>query len=98
MAAAAFTRFNPRAFLENAARGATPAKAAKAAKAPEPEGAALATLATLAAGQSETANYASPLDAWTYAQAERAATVEYGCGTPRAWAKALARLDPNAPR
>jgi hypothetical protein len=34
---------------------------------------------------------------WTDTQGERAATVEYDGGLPRAWAEALARLDPNKP-
>ena len=36
-------------------------------------------------------------DTWTDAQEERAAIVEYDGGAPRAWAEALARLDPNKP-
>lgn len=34
---------------------------------------------------------------WTDAEEERAAIVEYDGGAPRAWAEALARLDPNKP-
>jgi hypothetical protein len=36
-------------------------------------------------------------DTWTDAQEERAAIVEYDGGAPRAWAEALARLDPDKP-
>ena len=35
---------------------------------------------------------------WTDAEEERAAIVEYDAGAPRAWAEALARLDPACPR
>ena len=34
---------------------------------------------------------------WTDADEERAAIIEYDGGAPRAWAEALARLDPNKP-
>jgi hypothetical protein len=36
-------------------------------------------------------------DIWDEAEAERAAIIEYDGGAPRAWAEALARLDPNKP-
>jgi hypothetical protein len=36
-------------------------------------------------------------DSWADAEEERAATVEYDGGAPRAWAEALARLDPDKP-
>jgi hypothetical protein len=36
-------------------------------------------------------------DTWTDAEEERAAIAEYDGGAPRAWAEALARLDPNKP-
>jgi len=36
-------------------------------------------------------------DAWTDVQEERAAIAQYDGGAPRAWAEALARLDPNKP-
>ncbi len=100
MTAPAFTKFDPRAFLENEMRGGAAAKPAKAAKAlerePEPS-ATLATLAALAGGQAETQNFESAPDTWTDAQEERAAIAEYDGGAPRAWAEALARLDPNKP-
>jgi hypothetical protein len=35
--------------------------------------------------------------AWTDAEEERAAIIEYDGGAPRDWAEALARLDPNKP-
>jgi hypothetical protein len=36
-------------------------------------------------------------DVWSDAEEERAAMVEYDGGAPRAWAEALARLDPTRP-
>jgi hypothetical protein len=36
-------------------------------------------------------------DAWSDAHGERAAAIEYDGGAPRAWAEALARLDPAKP-
>jgi hypothetical protein len=36
-------------------------------------------------------------DTWDDAEEERAAIAEYDGGAPRAWAEALARLDPNKP-
>jgi hypothetical protein len=36
-------------------------------------------------------------DTWTDAEEERAAIIEYDGGAPRAWAEALARLDPDKP-
>ena len=39
----------------------------------------------------------SPNDTWADAQEERAAIAEYDGGAPRAWAEALARLDPSKP-
>ena len=100
MTAPAFTKFDPRAFLENEKRGGAAAKPAKAAKAPEREPAPSATFATLAAlagGQAETQNFEPAPDTWTDAQEERAAIAEHDGGAPRAWAEALARLDPNKP-
>jgi hypothetical protein len=38
-----------------------------------------------------------PRDSWADAEEERAAIVEHDGGAPRAWAEALARLDPNKP-
>jgi hypothetical protein len=97
MAAPAFTKFDPLTFLENEMRGGMAAKPAKAAKAPEPErSVTLATLATLAVQQPETRNFQFA-DTWTDAHEERSAIVEHDGGAPRAWAEALARLDPNNP-
>jgi hypothetical protein len=96
MAAPAFTKFDPRAFLENAAREGTPAKTAKAAKAPEQER-TLAALATLAGRHIEAGNFAPAPETWTDAYEERAAIVEHDGGAPRAWAEGFARLDPNNP-
>jgi hypothetical protein len=36
-------------------------------------------------------------DVWSDVEEERAAIIEYDGGAPRAWAEALARLDPNKP-
>jgi len=64
----------------------------------EPErSATLASLATLAGGHAETENFEPVPDTWTDTQEERAAIVEYDGRAPRAWAEALARLDPNSP-
>jgi hypothetical protein len=38
-----------------------------------------------------------PVETWTESEEERAAIVEYDGGAPRAWAEALARLDPTNP-
>ena len=93
--------FDPHAFLQNEQPKRAAAKPAKAAKAPirEPEqGITLATLATLAGGQAGTQIFQPAVpDIWTHAQEERAAIVEHDGGAPRAWAEALARLDPNKP-
>src|SRR6516165_10617401 len=100
MTAPAFTKFDPRAFLENEKPEAPAAKAAKAAKADggrESERAALATLATLAGGQGETRHFGPAPSTWADAEEERAAIVEYEGGAPRPWAEALARLDPGKP-
>jgi hypothetical protein len=100
MTAPAFTKFDPRAFLENEERRGAAAKPAKVAKAPDREpqpGVALATLATFAGGQVETQNFGPAPDTWTDAEEERAAIVEYGGGAPRAWAEGFARLDANKP-
>jgi hypothetical protein len=45
----------------------------------------------------ETRKAEPPADGWTEAHDERAAIIEHDGGAPRAWAEALARLDPMAP-
>jgi hypothetical protein len=50
-------------------------------------------LSLLATPEPQTA----PRDTWADAEEERAAIVEYDGGAPKAWAEALARLDPNKP-
>jgi hypothetical protein len=98
MAAPAFTKFDPRAFLENEMRKGTPAKPAKAANAPEPRTSpTLATLAALAGDRAEIQNFKPAPDTWSDAQDERAAIVEYDGGALRDWAEALARLDRDKP-
>jgi hypothetical protein len=42
-------------------------------------------------------DFISTTELWTDANEERAAIIEYDGGAPRAWAEALARLDPNKP-
>jgi len=90
MAASAFTRFDPSAFLKG-----TAAKAAKTAKvSPEPKR-SFATFATFAEAMPQERSAAPTADAWTVAHDERAAIVEHDGGAPREWAEALARLDPS---
>jgi hypothetical protein len=101
MTAPAFTKFDPRAFLDCEDRGGAAAKAAKIAKTrdereQEPErSATLATLAPLAGVRPEIQKLEARPETWTDAEEERAAIVEYEGGAPRAWAEALARLDPT---
>ena len=97
MTAPAFTKFDPRAFLGNEKRRVAAAKPAKAAKEGGERTATLATLATLAGGPAEIQNFEPEPHAWTDAQEERAAIVEFDAGAPREWAEALARLDPARP-
>jgi hypothetical protein len=100
MTAPAFTKFDPRAFLQNEERRGAAAKVAKPAKASElqPEASAtFATFATFAGGHVETQNFELAPETWMVAQEERAAIAEYDGGAPRAWAEALARLDPACP-
>jgi hypothetical protein len=65
-----------------------------ARSAPQTEREREPTLATL---EAETQNFEPAPETWTDAQEERAAIVEHDGGAPRAWAEALARLDPNKP-
>jgi hypothetical protein len=98
MTALAFTKFDPRAFLENAERKGVPAKPAKVAKSEGERNATLASLATLAARHPRTEQICSPPpDTWTDAEEERAAIIEYDGGVPRDWAEGFARLDPSKP-
>ena len=68
MAAAAFTKFDPSAFLKSEVRGGTPAKPAKVAKAPLEQEAKrnsiLASLAALAGGLAKTQNIEPAPGAW----------------------------------
>jgi hypothetical protein len=103
MTARAFTKFDPRAFLNGEDCTGDTAKAAKAAKAasecaPGPErSATLATLAALAGRQAETQKSEPQPETWTDVEDERAAIIEFDGGAPRIWAEALARLDPTKP-
>jgi hypothetical protein len=101
---AAFTKFNPRTFLENEERRGAAAKVAKLAKADAERSETLATLATLADRGAVSQNSAVAFDplagavnVWSDTEAERAAIAEYDGGAPRIWAEALARLDPARP-
>jgi hypothetical protein len=97
MAASAFTRFDPRAFLENQKREGSAAKIAKPAKVPPERTAAFATFATFADERIGKRNREPPTETWTDTHDERAAIIEYDAGVPRAWAEALARLDATTP-
>jgi hypothetical protein len=97
MTAAAFTKFDPRSFLENETRRGAAAKAAKVAKAEPERSATFATFAAFASGPAETSTFERVPDTWDDTEEERAAVVEFDGGAPRAWAEALARLDPSKP-
>jgi hypothetical protein len=97
MAASAFTRFDPGAFLKNVGREETAAKAAKTAKVPQERKATFATFATFAESAPQKRNADPPTDIWTDTHEERAAIIEHDGGAPREWAEALARLDPASP-
>jgi len=101
LTAPAYTKFDPRALLENERREVSPANVAKVAKVPHDrkreQTAPLAGLAALAGGPAETENLAPALGPWIDAEEERAAIVEYDGGAPRPWAEATARLDANRP-
>jgi hypothetical protein len=97
MAAPAFTKFDPHAFLENAERKGAAAKPAKVAKSEAERNAALASSAALAGGPVQSQYIEPAADTWTDAEEERAAIVEYDGGAPRAWAEGFTRLDPNNP-
>jgi hypothetical protein len=97
MSAIAYTRFDPRAALRNPQEPvAKPAKPAKAERAGE-EAAPFATFATFAAepAGNQAAHPAS--EDWGETHEERAGIIEYDGRAPRAWAEALARLDPARP-
>jgi hypothetical protein len=97
MAVSAFTRFDPRAFLANVSREGAAAKPAKPAKVPPERNATFATFATFAEAAAQKRNADPSAHNWTEAHEERAAIAEYDGGAPRAWAEALARLDPSKP-
>jgi hypothetical protein len=95
----AFLKFDPYAFLEASASNEA-AKVANSAKVGAAATAALATLAGLAGAPGRLPNpplHGRPTPSWAEAEEERAAIVEYDAGAPRAWAEALARLDPMRP-
>ena len=99
MTAAAYTKFDPRTlFRDESGLPANPAKVAKRPGGREREQTApLARLAALAGGQAEAKNFEPAPEQWTDVEEERAAIVEHDGGAPRAWAEAMARLDPNRP-
>jgi hypothetical protein len=93
----AFTKFDPRAFLEIEERERAPAKAANSANEAE-QSRTLATLAALARSVPVTSNYVTPASTtWGEVEEERAAIVEHDAGASRSWAEALAMLDPTKP-
>jgi hypothetical protein len=83
MAASAFTRFDPGAFLRNLSHEGTAAKATKPAKVPPERKDIAATFATFA----------------TFAEAapKKAAIARHDGGAPREWVEGLTRLDPATP-
>jgi hypothetical protein len=91
----AFTKFDPRAFLESEEWNTAPAKLAKVAK-PLERSTTFAALAGLAGPRSASQNPAQPAT-WGDAEEERAGIVEHDTRAPRAWAEALVRLDPARP-
>jgi hypothetical protein len=100
MTVPAFTKFDPRACLQNEERRGVVAKPAEPAKAPERQSkpsAPFATFAIFAEEKPETENFAPPPDAWTDTQEERAAIVEHDGGALHAWAEGFRRLDLNKP-
>jgi hypothetical protein len=109
---AGFTKFDPRAFLESEERGYPPAKVAKAAKevatlagfaggCPRPANRERLPESDVVKNEEQRYPPAKAAKdakaARTDGQEERAALVERDGGAPRAWAEALARLDPNRP-
>jgi hypothetical protein len=101
MSAIAYTRFDPRAALQNRNRTEAAAKSAEAAKPGElagEEAVPFATFATFAAEPTgkQTLAPASEED-WGEAHEERAGIIEHDGLAPRAWAEAFARLDPARP-
>jgi hypothetical protein len=98
-----FTKFDPRAFIENEKWQVPPAKAAKPAKAEGQRDATLATLAALAAPSTASQNSTArpeptpaPGNVWSDTEEECAAILEHEGGAPRAWAEAMARLNPTS--
>ena len=104
MSAIAYTRFDPHTALQDRdPTGAVgkPTKVAKPAKAVERAGEADATFATFATFTAEPALNQAPgpsSEHWAETYEERAAIIEYDGLAPRAWAEALARLDPALPQ
>jgi len=94
MATSAFTKFDPRAFLESEPRTGAAAKPANPAKVDDDRAPTLAALATLAGAPAEIHDPRPTDNVWTDAQEERAAIVEHDGGMRRPWAEAMARLDP----
>jgi hypothetical protein len=100
MASPAFTKFDPRAFLECETWKAATLGHAKAAKAPVQKAErrpTLAALASLAGQQVEIENSNRSPKRVGDGQDERAAVVEFDAYEPYSWAEAVARLDPSKP-
>jgi hypothetical protein len=97
MAAAPFTKFDPRAFLENEKREGEAAKVAKVAKRSASLLDTLRRFRSFRRGATENEKCEPKPEPWTDAHEERAAIVEYDGGIPRAWAEGFARLDLSKP-
>jgi hypothetical protein len=100
MASPAFTKFDPRAFLECETWKATALMHAKAAEAPVHSAEhrpTLAGLATLAGQQVKIENSNQPPKRFPDAQDEQAAVVEFDAYEPHARAEAVAKLDTSEP-
>jgi hypothetical protein len=99
MTVSAFTKFDPRAFLESEAlsrAAAKPAKAGERLREAERHP-SLARLAALAGGQGEIENSMPSAERFGGRQDERTVTVELESDVPRAWAEALTGLDASRP-
>jgi hypothetical protein len=99
MTAPAFTKFDPRAFLESEALSRAAAKPARADEwvRDAERHPSLARLAALAGGQGEIENSMPSRERLGGREDERAIAVELDGDVPRAWAEAPAGLDVSRP-
>jgi hypothetical protein len=94
MASPAFSKFDPRAFLERErSKAATDEAQVHSAE----HGPTLAALAALAGHQAKIENSNQPPKRFTEAQNEQAAVVEPDAHGPHTWSEAVAKLDPGEP-